>query len=83
MWYVYIVKCNDGSFYTGVTNNIDGRLKRHNTGRGAKYTRRKRPVTLVYAEKFPNRSAAQSREAEVKSYSREGKQKLIAGVAQW
>ena len=61
--FTYIVKCSDGSLYTGWTNDLDKRLKAHNSGRGAKYTKTRRPVELVYYEKFLTKQEAMSREA--------------------
>lgn len=55
MNYTYIVKCSDGSLYTGWTNNLEKRIKDHNAGRGAKYTKARRPVVLVYKEEFPTK----------------------------
>ncbi|AFA49157.1 hypothetical protein Awo_c23840 [Acetobacterium woodii DSM 1030] len=75
--YVYIVKCSDNSLYTGWTNNINARIKVHNSGAGAKYTRGRLPVTLVYCEELKNRSAALSREAMIKKMSRKQKIALI------
>ena len=86
MWYVYIVRCNDSSLYTGITNDLQKRISKHNEGSASKYTRAKTPVKLLYTEQFPTRSAAQSREAEIKNFSREDNKKLIkfdAGVVQW
>ena len=83
-WNVYIVKCSDGSLYTGITTNLDRRLKEHNTdtasgkaGRGAAYTRSRRPVKLVYSEVLPDRRLASRREFEVKNMSRSAKLQLI------
>jgi len=58
MNYTYIVKCSDGSLYTGWTNNLEKRIKDHNAGRGAKYTKARRPVVLVYKEEFPTKQEA-------------------------
>lgn len=77
--FTYIVKCSDGSLYTGWTNNLDKRLKAHNSGRGAKYTKTRRPVELVYYEKFLTKQEAMSREARIKQLSRSQKLELIAG----
>ena len=77
MPFVYIVQCNDGSLYTGWTVNVERRVKQHNVGRGAKYTRLHRPVKLAYAEEQPTRSAAMKREAAIKKWPRERKLKLI------
>lgn len=78
--FTYIVKCSDGSLYTGWTNNLDKRLKAHNSGRGAKYTRTRRPVELVYYEKFLTKQEAMSREVRIKQLSRSQKLELIAGT---
>jgi putative endonuclease len=76
--FVYIVACADQTLYTGWTTNLERRLKVHNAGRGAKYTRERGPVQLVYAEELPDRSAAQKREYAIKRLSRPAKLKLIA-----
>ncbi len=81
MPYVYIVECADGSLYTGWAVDVEKRVKAHNAGRGARYTRMHRPVKLVYAESQPRRAAAMKREAEIKHWPREKKLKLIAGDA--
>jgi putative endonuclease len=75
--YVYILECADGSLYTGYTTDVGRRVEEHNAGDGAKYTAGRRPVTLRYVEYHPSRSAAQSREYEIKSRSREQKQRLL------
>lgn len=77
-WYVYIVRCADASLYTGVAKNIDARLALHNTGRGAKYTRARLPVTLVYREAVSDRPAALRREHAIKQMRSAAKRKLIA-----
>lgn len=77
MWYVYILKCNDSSFYTGISNDIESRIERHNKGKGSKYTRVRRPVELLYAEGFETRSQALSREIEIKNFAIENKRKLV------
>ncbi len=74
--YVYIVECDDGSLYTGYTTDVGRRIDEHNAGEGAKYTAGRRPVTLRYVEYHPSRSAAQSREHEIKSLSRADKEQL-------
>ena len=76
MPYTYIVKCCDGSFYTGWTTDLEKRLKAHNEGKGAKYTRARRPVELVYWEFYNNRSEAQKRECSIKKLSHIQKQIL-------
>lgn len=77
--YMYIVECRDQTLYTGWTNNLDRRLKAHNAGQGAKYTRSRRPVRLCYWETFATREEAMRRETEVKRLSRAEKMALIAG----
>ena len=77
MYYCYILKCNDNTLYTGFTNNIEKRLKAHNSGKGAKYTRGRIPCTLVYHESFDNKTDALKREYEIKQLSRQEKLKLI------
>jgi putative endonuclease len=74
---VYILQCADGTLYTGWTTDLEQRLRTHNSGQGAKYTRGRRPVSLVYWEEQPNRSAAQKREAAIRRLSRTDKLKLI------
>ena len=78
-WIVYIVRCFDGTFYTGITNDLDKRLLAHNAGKGAKYTKNRRPVALVYSELAENRSTASKREYAIKKLSRAEKLDLIAG----
>lgn len=75
----YILLCADGTLYTGWTNDIEKRLAAHNAGRGAKYTRGRRPVTLLYSEACATRSEAMSREAAIKKLSREEKLMLSEG----
>tara|TARA_B000000609_G_C24166224_1_gene347094 strand:+ start:1407 stop:1667 length:261 start_codon:yes stop_codon:yes gene_type:complete len=76
-WCVYIVKCSDGTFYTGVSNNLKARIKKHNSGEGAKYTQSRRPVELVYKEKSLDRSRSLKREIEIKKLKRSEKLELI------
>ena len=75
---VYILRCGDGTLYTGCTNDLDGRLRAHQAGRGAKYTRSRLPVELVYREAAADRSAALRREAAIKRMDRRAKLALIA-----
>lgn len=75
--FVYIVECRDNSLYTGWTTDLEERIKTHNEGTGAKYTRSRRPVKLVYFEEVENRSTALKREAAIKKLTREKKLKLI------
>ena len=77
MWYVYMLRCGDGSLYTGSTTDLTKRLKTHNSGKGAKYTRSRLPVQLVYQEETANKSTALRREAAIKKLSREEKLQLI------
>jgi putative endonuclease len=80
MYYVYILRCADNSLYCGITNNLEKRLNEHNSDgpKGAKYLRTKRPVTIVYTEKHPDRSAALKREYEIKQLSKSKKESLVA-----
>lgn len=77
MNYTYIVKCSDGTFYTGWTNNLTRRMEAHNQGRGAKYTKARRPVTLIYYETFETKEEAMKREYAIKRLSRKEKEELI------
>ncbi len=78
-WHVYMVECADGTLYSGITTDIDRRIKEHNeSDKGARYTRAKRPVLLVYSEEHADRSAASKREYELKQLSREEKKKLFS-----
>ena len=78
MPYTYLVQCADGSYYAGWTTDLETRLQAHNSGRGARYTRGRLPVRLVYWETQPTRSAAQRREAALRRLSRNQKQALAA-----
>ncbi|MGX0554128.1 GIY-YIG nuclease family protein [Staphylococcus hominis] len=75
--FVYIVRCSDNSLYTGYTNNIEARINKHNAGKGAKYTKIRRPVMLVYQEMYETKSEALRREYEIKTFTRQRKLKLI------
>ena len=77
MWHVYILQCRDGTYYTGVTTDLPKRIQRHNDGKGARYTRSRRPVKVVYTEDLENRSLAAKREIEIQGFTREDKLKLI------
>ena len=77
MNYTYILRCADGSLYCGWTNHLDKRIEAHNAGKGAKYTKGRRPVTLVYYEEFATREEALKREAAIKKLSRREKLKLL------
>lgn len=76
-WTVYLVRCRDGSLYTGATNDLERRLDAHNRGKGAAYTRSRRPVELVYQEPAHDRSAALKREAALKKLDRRQKLALV------
>lgn len=78
--YVYIVECADQTLYTGWTTDVDRRVETHNRGRGAKYTRSRRPVTLVYVEPVVDQRCAQRREIAIKKLSRSAKLQLIRSV---
>ncbi len=78
MNYVYILECEDGSYYTGWTNNIVQRYKAHQAGRGAKYTKSHKPMRIVHLEIFAEKSDAMKREYAIKHMSRAEKEKLIA-----
>jgi putative endonuclease len=78
-WSLYILRCGDGSFYTGVTTDIERRFSEHEKGRASRYTRTHRPVVLVYREECGTRSQALTRECAVKSLGRQAKEDLVAG----
>ena len=77
MNYVYILRCNDDSLYTGWTNNLDKRIKAHSNGKGAKYTKARLPVELVYFEEYEDKIEAMRREYAIKQLSRKEKLMLI------
>jgi putative endonuclease len=79
-WYFYILRCKDSSFYCGITNNLKERISKHNNGKGAKYTKSRIPVKLIYFEEFPDKSSAFKREIEVKGWRKEKKEALIGGA---
>jgi len=76
-FYCYILECADGTFYTGWTTDPPRRERQHNAGRGAKYTRARRPVRMVYVEEVTSRAAAMKRERAIKNLSRERKKRLV------
>ena len=78
MNYTYIVKCSDGTYYTGWTNNLEKRIQSHNSGTGAKYTRPRLPVTLVYYETFVTKQEGMRREYAIKQLTKKEKEKLVA-----
>lgn len=75
--YTYIVRCSDGTLYTGWTNHLDRRIKAHNSGSGAKYTKTRTPVELVYYEEYEEKREAMRREYEIKQMTRKEKERLI------
>ena len=77
-WYVYIAECADRSLYTGITTNPQQRLKRHNSGKGSKYVRRKGGAQLIYLQTCTNKSVARHRELEIKSWTRRQKLAFLA-----
>ena len=77
-WVVYILECGDNSLYTGITNDLPARLAAHRAGTGAKYTRGRGPLHLVFQEQAPDRSAATRREGEIKALDVRAKRRLIA-----
>ena len=76
-WYLYILRCKDDTLYTGITTDVEKRLEAHRSGKGAKYTRGRTPLKLVYREICGSHSQALKRELEIKKLSRQEKQKLI------
>jgi putative endonuclease len=77
-YYAYLARCNDDTLYAGYTNDIENREEAHNEGNGARYTRMRRPVKIVYFEGFVNRSDAMKREYELKQLSKKDKEKLVS-----
>jgi putative endonuclease len=78
IWYVYMVRCSDETLYTGITNDLEKRIEAHNSGKdGARYTRSRRPVKLVYSEEAGTKSAAAKLEYKIKKMTREKKMKLV------
>lgn len=77
MYYVYLLRCADQSLYCGYTNHLEKRLLAHNQGRGAKYTKGRRPVALVYYEEFEKKQEAMSREYQIKQLKKKEKEELI------
>ena len=81
IWIVYILECTDGSLYTGITNDLERRMKAHTTGKGAKYTKHRGPFTVRYTEALDGKGAALQREAAIKSLDRAAKVALIASTS--
>ena len=80
-FYCYILECSDGTFYTGWTTDPPRRERQHNAGRGARYTRVRRPVKMIYVEELPDRCSAMKRELAIKRMGRAGKLKLARGAS--
>ena len=80
LWYVYILRCGDGTLYTGITDDIPRRLAAHRAGKGAKYTRGRGPLEVVYTQEVPDKSAALKREIAIKKLTRQEKERLIKEV---
>lgn len=77
-WVVYIIECGDGTLYTGITTNLERRMAEHRSGKGAKYTKGRLPLTFIYTEILPTRSAASKREAAIKALDKKAKYALAA-----
>ena len=80
LWYVYILRCGDGTLYTGITDDVDRRLAVHRSGKGAKYTRGRGPLDVFYTQDVPDKSAALKREIAIKNLNRQVKERLIKEV---
>lgn len=80
-FYTYIVECSDGTYYTGWTVNLENRIKAHNNGTGAKYTKTRTPVSLIYFEVLESKSLAMKREASIKKLSKKKKELLISSFS--
>jgi len=78
-WFVYILRCSDGSYYVGHTENVAARVQRHQDGTGAVWTAARRPVSLVFEEECPSEAEAVARERQIKRWSRQKKEALISG----
>ena len=76
-WFVYIARCSDNSLYTGITNDLESRIKKHNSGLGAKYTRSRLPISLVLTEEYETESEARKREIQIKSWKKKDKEDLV------
>jgi len=77
-WFTYMLRCSDGSLYTGATTDLKRRVEEHNRGKGGAYTRAKGPVTLVYQERHRNRGPALKREAQIKRWNKSEKERFLA-----
>jgi putative endonuclease len=83
LWFVYILRCSDGTLYTGYTNDVESRLKKHNAGKGAKYTRSRLPVEVLFTSQWGSKSLAMRCEADIKKKTRAQKLALIADRDEW
>ena len=83
MNYTYMVRCKDGSLYTGWTNDLEHRIQAHNSGNGAKYTKSRRPVELVYYEEYESKTEAMKREYAIKQLKKNQKEALICKKPNW
>ena len=81
-WYVYMLRCGDGTLYTGITDDVERRLQIHRSGKGAKYTRGRGPLELVYTQEQPDKSSALRREIEIKALDRAKKLRLCGLIAE-
>jgi len=79
-WFVYVVRCRDGTLYTGISRDVAARLRKHNQGKGARYTRGRAPVALVHTEPRKSQGAALRREAAIKALPRRQKLRLVGGA---
>lgn len=79
-FFVYVLECEDGSLYTGIATDVARRFEEHSTGKGARFTRSRKPKHILYTEQHPDRSTASKREAEIKQMSRIEKIKLVSGI---
>jgi len=79
-WFCYMLRCSDSSLYVGMTNDVADRADKHNRGLGPEYTKKRRPVELIWSQKFSDRFAARKREVELKGWSRKKKLNLVAGL---
>lgn len=79
-WFVYMLRCGDGTLYTGITDDVDRRLAAHRAGKGAKYTRGRGPLEVVYREEQPDKGSALRREMEIKRLRREQKEALFINI---
>jgi len=79
-WFCYMLRCKDGSLYVGMTNHVATRVEKHNGGHGPEFTKKRRPVELIWSQEFTDRLAARDREVELKGWSRKKKLGLVAGL---